>query len=345
MWPNHKKSETPPTPTATPTAAPTEIPESTAVPFWLSANPKDGGGPIAVRFDGTGRLSMTVDLVESGLDYGPITAFQFLDASTLMFLLTRALARKLSARSTSNQQLSKTKLGDPRIQSKRLSAARANSLIIGLQSNVLHAQTAGGVKSIRYNADGGLSAEDFFVAASAAATACPVGTVTSSLLIQGGGSSSLAVLTSGTATRINILNVQSGAVNCKSSLDYSQGPDTTAQHKAVNIVQTPDGKIYVLYQHESAPYVVRYDFDGTSLSNPQTVYKGVSNLGKIPLGMIARTNKRLLIGRPDVAALVEIRIIGAEAEQTEFYKRHLLQKISPLSLLSRITNSEFRVLL
>ncbi len=317
-----KKSEAPPTPTATPTAAPTEIPESTAVPFWLSSNPKDGGGPIAVRFDGTGRLSMTVDLVESGLDYGPITAFQFLDASTLMFFIDPGSGKETIGTLDIKSAIVKNKAwGSENSIKEAFKGARANSLVIGLQSNVLHAQTANGIKSIRYNTDGGLSAEDFFVAASAAATACPVGTVTSSLLIQGGGSSSLAVLTSGTATRINILNVQNGAVNCKSSLDYSQGPDTTAQHKAVNIVQTPDGKIYVLYQHESAPYVVRYDFDGTSLTSPQTIYKGVSNLGKTPFGMIARTNKRLLIGRPDVGSLIEIRIKGTEAEQTEFYKK------------------------
>jgi hypothetical protein len=317
-----KKTTAAPTPTPTPTAAPTEIPETTPVSFWVASNPKDGGGPIAVRFDGTGRLSMTVDLVESGLDYGPITAFQFLDASTLMFFIDPGTGKETIGTLDIKSAIVKNKAwGSESSIKAAFSGARANSLVTGFQSNVLHAQISTGVKSIRYNTDGGLSAEDFFVSTSAAAAACPVGTVNSSALIRKDGVSSLAVLTSGTATRINVLNVVGGAVNCKSSLDYSQGPDTTAQHKAVNIVQTPDDKVFVLYQHETSPYVVRYDFDGTTLSSPQTVYRGLSNLGKTPLGMIARTSRRLLIGRPDTGALVEIYIRGSEGEQSDFYKK------------------------
>ncbi|NBX15991.1 MAG: hypothetical protein EBR09_01355 [Proteobacteria bacterium] len=317
-----KKPTPAPTPTAAPTVAPTEAPETTPVSFWLAANPKDGGGPIAVRYDGTGRLSMTVDLVEAGLDYGPITAFNFLDASTLMFFIDAGAGKETIGTLDIKSAIVKNKAwGSESSIKTAFSGARANTLVTGFQTNVLHAQISTGIKSIRYNADGGLSAEAFYDAASAAADNCPAGTVNASALLRKDGVVSLALLTSGAATRINVLNVVSGAVNCKSSLNYSQGPDTTAQHKAVNIVQTPDDKVYVLYQHETAPFVVRYDFDGTSLSNPQTIYRGLSNLGKTPLGMIARTSKRLLIGRPDTGALVEILIRGNEAEQSEFYKK------------------------
>ncbi|MEN9826503.1 MAG: hypothetical protein RI953_2248 [Pseudomonadota bacterium] len=309
-----------PTPTPVPTV--TEVPESAPVSFWMTSNPKEGGGPVAYRYDGTGRLSLTIDLRESGLDYGPITALHFLDASTLMFFIDPGVDKETIGTFDVKTGLIKNKAWGSETSIKTaFKAARANSFVTGLQNGVLHAQTASGIKAIRYGSDGGLAAEDFYNSTSAAATDCPVGTVTQSKLVQGGGNLSLGVLVSGTATRINILYSQGGEVKCRSSLDYAQGPETTAQHKAVNIEQMPDGKIYVLYQHESTPLVMRYDFDGTSLTNPKKVYSGVSNLGKTPLGLIARTNKRLLIGRPDIGALVEIQLKSTEAaEQTDFYK-------------------------
>ncbi|NBW81859.1 hypothetical protein EBR21_08900 [bacterium] len=315
-------------PTPSPTPAATEVPESAAVPFWITSNPKDGGGPAAYRFDGAGRLSLTIDLLQSGLDYGPVTALHFLDASTLMFFIDPGVDKETLGTFDVKTGLIKNKAWGSETSIKQaFKGFRANSLVSGLQSGVLHAQISTGIKAIRYGADGGLAAEDFYNAASAAVADCPIGTVTQAILLQGGGNSSLGVLTTGAATRINILYSQGGEVKCRSSLDYAQGPETTAQHKAVNVLQMPDGKIYVLYQHDSSPLVMRYDFDGTTLTNPKKVYSGVSNLGKTPVGLIARTNKRLLIGRPDTSALVEIQLKGAElAEQTDFYLRTTFAK-------------------
>lgn len=308
-------------PTPTPTPAATEAPETNAVSFWLAANPKDGGGPIAVRFDGGGRLSLTVDLFEAGLDYGPITAFHFLDASTLMFFVDAGTDKETLGTLDVKSALVKNKAwGSESSIKAAFKSVRAKSLVTGLQSGVLHAQIGTGIKAIRYNSDGGLSADEFFSAASDAATGCPIDSVNHSALIQGGNSSAIALLSSGTASRINILTLNAGTVTCKSSFDYSQG-DTTAQHKAVNVMQNSDGKVYVLYQHETNPLLMRYEFDGTSLSNATKIYSGVNNMGKTPLGLIARTNKRLLIGRTDIGALIEIQLKPDGGEQTDFYKR------------------------
>lgn len=315
------------TPTPTPTVVATEAPETSALAFWLASNPKDSSLPVAVRYDGTGRLSLTIDLFESGLDLGPITAFHFFDNTTLMFFIDPGLGKETIGTLDIKTALVKNKAwgGESSIK-EALKGNRASSLVTGLQSGVLYAQIPSGVKSIRYNNDGGLSAEDFFVGTSAAATACPIGTVTSSALVQGGGKSFLALTNTTTATRINVVNVGAGIANCVTSFDYSQGPETTAQHKAVNIVQNPDGKVYVLYQHDTRPLIMRYDFDGTALSNGKLIYEGVTNLGKTPLGMIFRTNKRLLVGRPDIGALVEILLKSSGAEQTDFYKKTAFAK-------------------
>jgi hypothetical protein len=314
--------DSPPTPAPTPTVVPTELPETPPLPFWLTNSPKDGGGPVAVRFDSTGRLSLTIDLMESGLDYGPITALHFFDSSTLMFFIDAGASKETIGSLDVKTALVKNKAWGAEASIKAaFNGVRANSFVTGFQTSVLHAQTATGIKALRYNADGGLRAETFYDGASDAAADCPLGTVTSSALIQAGGTAYLAVLSSGSATRLNVLTIQAGKAKCKTSLDYSQGSDATAQHKAVNLAQTIDGKIFLLLQHTSDPMVLRYDFDGNSLTNPQTIYKGLSNLGPTPLGLIARTSKRLIIGRPDVPALIEIQLKGNESEQTDFYKK------------------------
>lgn len=309
-------------PTPTPTPMVTEAPETNAVSFWLAANSKDGGGPIAVRFDGGGRLSLTVDLFEAGLDYGPITAFHFLDASTLMFFVDGGTKKETLGTLDVKSALVKNKAwGSEGSIKTAFEGLRAKSLVTGLQSGVLHAQISSGIKAIRYNSDGGLSADEFFSSTSKAAAECPIDSVNHSALIQGGNTSAIALLSSGTVPRINVLTLNSGEVTCKSSLIYGDGPDTTAQHKAVNVMQNSDGKVYVLYQHESNPLLMRYEFDGTALINATKIYSGVNNMGKTPLGLIARTNKRLLIGRTDIGALIEVQLKPDGGEQTDFYKR------------------------
>jgi hypothetical protein len=83
----------------------------------------------------------------------------------------------------------------------------------------------------------------------------------------------------------------------------------------------PDGKVYILYQHPTDSMIVRYDYDGEKLTNNAVMIRGVVNLGEVPFGMIARTNKKLLVARPDVSAFVEIFLRSDGGEQTEFYMR------------------------
>ncbi|MFZ9519146.1 MAG: hypothetical protein ACO3A4_01590, partial [Silvanigrellaceae bacterium] len=233
-------SKTSDAPIPTPTATATEAPETGAVSFWMSSNPKDGGGPVAYRYDSTGRLSLTIDLRESGLDYGPVTALHFLDASTLMFFIDPGTDKETLGTFDVKTGLIKNKAwGSESSIKAAFKSARATSLVTGLQTGFLHAQISTGIKAIRYGSDGGLAAEDFYNASSAAVSDCPMGTVTSSKLIQGSGDASLAVLVTGAATRINVLHSQGGEVKCRSSLDYAQGSDTTAQHKPVNMEQMP----------------------------------------------------------------------------------------------------------
>lgn len=306
------------TPTPTPTA--TEVPETSPAAFWISQD--TGTGPVAVRFDSEGRQSLVVDLYGSGLDLGTITAFNFMDASTLLFFVKPGSATSAPTFGTldiSTGLLKNKAWGSESSIREMFKEDSVNSMVTGLQSGVLHSQTENGVKIVRFNDDGGLRAEDFYNGGTIAE--CPSDLITGVVLVSGGDSQQMLVLSGGDAhRRINVIGISQGAPGCKSSLDYSSG-STTATHKAVNAVQMPDGKIYVLYQHPTNPMIVRYDFDGESLSNNSVMIRGVGNLGEVPLGMIARTNKKLLVARPDVGALIEIAIRSDGGEQTDFYRK------------------------
>lgn len=306
------------TPTPTPTA--TEIPETAPAAFWLSQD--TGSGPVAVRFDSEGRRSLIVDLFESGIDLGAITSFHFMDASTLLFFVKPGSETSVPTFGTidiSTGLLKNKAWGSESSIREKFEENSVHSMISGLQSGVLHAQTSDGVKIVRYNSDGGLRADDFY--GNATLTDCPSDEVTGVVLVSGAEAQQMLVLSGGDShRRINVISVAQGAPSCRSSFDYSSG-STTAAHKAVNAVQMPDGKVYVLYQHATDPMIVRYDYDGEKLSNNIVIIRGVGSLGASPFGMIARTNKKLLVARPDVNALIEIALRSDGGEQTDFYMR------------------------
>ncbi|NBO37204.1 hypothetical protein EBU99_01330 [bacterium] len=308
--------------TAKPTV--TETPETAAVPFWIAS------GSFAVRFDASGNSSLPVDVVRYGVDLGTISALHFLDANTLLFFVdtgndsSGAAKEKIFGTLDPKTGLVKNRAwGAVSSIKTTFKSAPAGSMFSGFQSGVLNVQTEAGIKAVRFNADGGTIANDFYSASSAAD--CPMDKLSGIALIQGGGASQIIAMSYGTQSRLNILGLEAGVVTCKSSLDYSSG-STTSVHKPVNVVQMPDGKVYVLFQHDttkdadSNPKIMRYDFDGKTLSNGSEFYKGFNNLGKKPFGMIARTSKKLLVARPDAPALIEIAIKGNDGEQTDFYQ-------------------------
>jgi hypothetical protein len=312
-----------PTPTATASPVPTELPESSPVSFWLAPGSAPGF-PVVQRFDSAGRASLQVDLMKFGIDRGPITALTFLDSSTLLFFVNGGTDRETFGTVDVKTGLVKNKAWGSESSIKAMFRnLPVRSMIAGFQSGVLLAQTDTSVKSIRYNQDGGLFADTFYDSTTLP-TECPIADLTGMALVQGGGASQIILMSAGAQPRLNVLTLTAGVVSCKSTLDYGTGV-TTAAHRAVNLVQMPDGKVYVLYQHDvvsgSDPKIVRYDYDGTSLSNAQEIFKGFGNLGKKPFGLIARTNRRLMVARPDVSALIEVAIKGNSGEQTDYYEK------------------------
>lgn len=309
------------TPTPVPTA--TDIPETPPVAFWMAGN--STGGPVVVRFDSAGRQSLVIDLFSFGIDRGPITAMHFLDSSTLLLVISPPV---VSPSVTSEKSFVTLDIKSGLVKNKAwgfentIRAAFKSidvlSLVTGFQASFLHLQTKDGIKKIRYGADGGLSVADFFPDDPPNAE-CPSDTMTGAALVQGGGGSHIISMSTGSVSRLNVLTLAAASVACK-SIDYSSGI-TTAAHKPVNIVQTSDGKVYVLFQHATDPKIIRYDFDGTELKNPGEFFKVKGDLGTKPFGLIARTNKKLLVGNSETRQVIEIEIKGTDGVVTEFFQK------------------------
>jgi hypothetical protein len=306
---------------ATPTPIPTvtEQPESAPVAFWLTRDA--GAGPIAVRFDSAGRQSLQIDLVNSGVDYGPITALHFLDAATLLYFVNGGSGKEMLGTIDIKTGIVKNRAwGSESSIRDKFKDKSVGTLLSGFQSGVLHAQIQTGIRTIRYNQEGGLSAQDYTLP-----DGCLTGSLSGIFLVQGGGKNRIIALTFGTQAQLLAIMEEGGTKTC-TPFDYGSG-ETTADHKPVNLVQMPDGKVYVLYQHNVAdeskrsPKIVRYDFDGSKLSNPKTIFSSKDVLSATPLGMIARTNKKLLVANPLENSLLEIAIKGDSGSQTDFYQK------------------------
>jgi len=309
------------TPTLVPTA--TDIPETPPVAFWMAGN--STGGPVVVRFDSAGRQSLVIDLFSFGIDRGPITAMHFLDSSTLLLVVSPPV---VSPSVTSEKSFVTLDIKSGLVKNKAwgfentirdaFKSSDVLSLVTGFQASFLHLQTKVAIKKIRYGADGGLSVAAFF-SKNTSDEKCPSDDMTGAALVQSGGSSQIISMSTGTVSRLNVLTLVAASVVCK-FIDYSSSFTTTAA-KPVNIVQTSDGKVYVLFQHATEPRIIRYDFDGTELKSPAVFFASVGDLGTKPFGLIARTNKKLLVGNSETKQLIEIEIKGDEGFVTEFFQK------------------------
>jgi hypothetical protein len=304
------------TPTPVPTA--TDIPETPPVAFWMAGN--STGGPVVVRFDSAGRQSLVIDLFSFGIDRGPITAMHFLDSSTLLLVVSPSETTEKSFVTLDIKSgLVKNKAWG--LESAIRDAFKPSdvlSLVTGFQASFLHLQTKDAIKKIRYGADGGLSVADFF-SKDPANVNCPSDVMTGAALVQGGGSSQIISLSTGTVPRLNVLSLAGASSPCK-YFDYSSGI-TTADHKPVNILQTADGKVYALFQHVTAPKIIRYDYDGAELKNPIKFFDDKGDLSVKPFGLIARTNRKIIVGNSVDKQLIEIEIKGDEGFVTEFFQK------------------------
>jgi hypothetical protein len=128
-----------------------------------------------------------------------------------------------------------------------------------------------------------------------------------------GDTSSLLVLTHGaTASRLNVIGSlmggSSGSPQCLSSFNFAaEGQPTSATDIPVHAVQTGDKRVYVLFANTTnGAKIVRYDFNGTTLSSPFLLSQDQDDVGFTPQAFIAASSGMFLVATGNFLSTVDI---------------------------------------
>lgn len=146
---------------------------------------------------------------------------------------------------------------------------------------------------------------------------CLITTVNGAIPVTYNSANYLLQLSSGANTRINTYsNVTGGALSCSAagnSYNYTTAVPTGAAYVALSGNQTSDGKVYVRYAHATTPRVMRYDFNGTIISNGTDVFTDPTLLGAsttIRSNSALLSSTELLFSNWDTDSIVKVSTTG-----------------------------------
>jgi hypothetical protein len=304
-----------PTPFVTSTPIPTLTPTGGSVfgsGFWIASSTQ----MFISRYDSNGNLVQPViDLKGKAGTDGGITAIHSLDQNTLLAMVDPSVAGKsetiysVDLRNISNTAKGNgvsTWLTDP---SNSLYLKTIRSFVTGIISNTVIVPTNDNVFNVLYSSrDDNRELFSTPTITPSGVAGCEYSEISNTSVITNSGQKSLLILSSGSIRTLNVLKNVNGAWSCSSAYTYGGDSETTTAHVPVNSVQTTDGKVFVLYAHATASKIVRYTFDGTSLSAPATVFADQSLLGTAPLGLAVRSNDKVLFGNRNRNRVFEVNV-------------------------------------
>lgn len=150
---------------------------------------------------------------------------------------------------------------------------------------------------------------------------CTITTINGVIPATYAGTNYLLQLSSGANTRINTYSnvTGGGALSCAAagnSYNYTTAAPTGAAYVALSGHQTTDGKVYVRFGHATTPRLVRYDFNGTIISNGTDVFTdptvlGASTTMRSNLALFGTTE--FLMANWDTDALVKVSTTGTSS--------------------------------
>jgi hypothetical protein len=281
--------------------------------FWVASSTQ----MFISRYDTNGNLVQPViDLKGKAGTDGGITALHSLDQNTLLALVDPNIIGKsetiysVDLRNLSNAAKGggiNTWLNDP---SNSLYTKNIRSFITGIRSQTVMVPTQDKIFNVLYNTkEDSRELEPIPTLTQGGVAGCNYDELINSSVVSSGGKKSLLVLSSGSLKNVSVLNYDAGSWKCASSYSYSNDSETNTTHSAMNAVQTADGKVYILYSSSAAASkIVRYTFDGTSLSAPETIFADQSLLGSIPIGLAVRSNDKLLFGNRSRNRIFEVNV-------------------------------------
>lgn len=120
---------------------------------------------------------------------------------------------------------------------------------------------------------------------------------------------------SGANARANIYGNINATPTCDGSFNYATG-GVTANHIPVGAVQMADGKIYVRYQFTTNPVIMRYTYDGLTLTNGSVFFNdsGFLNTTTTDRDLVALDSTNLLFANWQANAIVKLNTTNAVAE-------------------------------
>jgi hypothetical protein len=280
--------------------------------FWIASSSQ----MFISRYDSNGNLVQPViDLKGKAGTDGGITAIHSLDQNTLLALVDPGVVGKsetiyaVDLRNLTNSAKGNgvsTWLNDP---TNSLYLKTIRSFVTGIISNTVIVPTNDNFYNVLYSSRD--DTRELFSAPSVTpinVAGCTYSEASNTSVIANSGAKSLLVMSSGSSLTLNVLKNQNGSWQCSSSYTYGGDSETTSAHTPVNAAQTPDGKVYVLYAHATASKIVRYSFDGTTLSAPATVFADQSLLGTNPQGLAVRSSDKVLFGNRTRNRVFEVNV-------------------------------------
>jgi hypothetical protein len=323
-----KASTTEPAPPPNGPAPLTDKPELPKAPTNPTKNPTEQSIWAAFedsfllrKYDATGSLVTTCDLSKAAPDLtsGGITALTLAKENTLLALIDPGdSAEQIVAVSTVDCKVSNWFSPSP-----QFSKLHSNKIVVfpATSSEYLRVFVArdNGVDRFTWTTDGvasratGPNDSPFVPLIPSGAGNCAADSVTGIGQLGEGEGSALIVLTHGPrASRLNIVGSlmggSSGSPLCLSSFNYAaEGQPTNANDVPVQAVQTNDKRVFVLYSNPaSGAKLVRYDFNGTTLSSPFLLSQDQDDLGFAPEAFAMANSSNFLVATGSFLSTIEI---------------------------------------
>lgn len=302
-----------PTPPVVPLPIPSPAPNGNAPrAFWVAT----AAHRLLSLYDATGAQRLIVDL-QSYSSAGGVTALQYLDPSTLLAVVDPGGTTGGEFILTVDPGNGTVKQSNWFRDTTNFNNVSTNGLLTGAVSGSVLVHTNTAIERLIFNAVGagrltGVSGGNSSYIPAFTTGTCATDKVTNIALLQSNATKVVLMMSAGSAQRLNVVGDLEANPTCHSSHDYAgTGLPTTSADTPAAALQMGDGKVYVLFQHTTNPKIVRYDFDGKTLSAPSIIYQDSAILGSTPRGFAKRTDASFLVGNPIAGKIFEVTTAGS----------------------------------
>lgn len=263
-----------------PTPAPTTPP--TAAPTAVAPKAKIYVGSAVQRFiaayDIDGKLIKYFDL-SPYFSAGGVTAMEFIDEDNLFVFFDPGAAGERIVHINVETGAINPAWG---VDATNLNNVTVNSFYKDTNSR-LYVQRTTSVINYIYNLSNSLLMPTATAGWPMTSTvSCPITAINGIVQATHNGSTYFLELSSGAQNRINTWSNPYSALACPAagnSYNYTTTAPAAAGYSAISGIQLLDSKIYIRFAHATTPTIMRYDFNGTTISGGTAIFSDAGFLG------------------------------------------------------------------